>query len=231
MIDLNLFKDLLTTIKMQYKKHLKQISNIQMKKIFLSLLITGINFQIYAQQFIETGNQLETSKEIVAPVLLLSNEIRLANTFVPSDPIIGTMDNSGFGINIHKSLGIGFAFDDVHKVIFRPNGNVLLSGKLEASELKVTVSPTADFVFEENYKLLSLEFIEDFVKKYKHLPLIASGDEMRNNGVNIGEFQIQLLQKVEELTIYTINQQNEINRQAKEINELKLIVGKLLDLQ
>lgn len=80
----------------------------------------------------------------------------------------------------------------------------LPNGKFEAKEVKVTTSPTADFVFEENYNLPKLEDVEKHIKEKKHLPRIASAKEMEMEGVNIGEFQIKLLQKIEELTLYVI---------------------------
>lgn len=104
------------------------------------------------------------------------------------------------------------------------NGNVLLNGKLEAKEIKVTTTPTADFVFEEDYKIPSLETVEVFIKLYKHLPEIASAEEMEKNGVNIGEFQIKLLQKIEELTLYTI-------RQEKKLKEFETLESKYAMLQ
>ncbi|UOY05500.1 hypothetical protein L0P88_16270 [Muricauda sp. SCSIO 64092] len=97
-------------------------------------------------------------------------------------------------------------------VIFKQSGNVAIYGKLESKEIKVTLTPTADFVFESDYNLPTLEFIENYIKEKKHLPNIASAKEMEKNGVNIGDFQIQLLQKIEELTLYTIQQQKEIER-------------------
>jgi len=90
------------------------------------------------------------------------------------------------------------------------NGNLSLNGKIETKEIKVTNTPTADFVFEESYKLPSLDFIENYIKSKKHLPEIASAEKMKQDGVNIGDFQIQLLQKIEELTLYTIQQEKRI---------------------
>ncbi|WP_051878620.1 hypothetical protein [Chryseobacterium sp. FH1] len=102
------------------------------------------------------------------------------------------------------------------------DGNVAVRGKLEAKEVKVTQSPTADFVFEEDYPLSSLESVEQYVKEKKHLPEIASAKEMEKEGVNIGEFQIQLLQKIEELTLYSIEQNKQIKIQAEKIKTLEL---------
>jgi len=92
---------------------------------------------------------------------------------------------------------------------------------LKPREVKVTTSPTADFVFEDNYSLPALEDIEKHIKEKKHLPEIASAKEMEKEGVNIGEFQIKLLQKIEELTLYIINQSKEINVLKQEIEDVK----------
>lgn len=116
-------------------------------------------------------------------------------------------------------------------VVFKRNGNVAIHGKLESKEVKVTLTPTADFVFEENYNLPTLGFVENHIKEKKHLPEIASAKEMKKNGVNIGEFQIQLLQKIEELTLYTIQQQKEIESLRNENQEIKLLNKKFLELQ
>jgi hypothetical protein len=101
------------------------------------------------------------------------------------------------------------------------NGNAALQGKFEAKEIKVTLTPTADFVFEEDYNLPKLEDIEKHIKEKKHLPEIASAKQMEKDGVNVGEFQIKLLQKIEELTLYTIEQNKLIKEQQKRIEALE----------
>lgn len=101
------------------------------------------------------------------------------------------------------------------------NGNASVQGKLEAKEIKVTTTPTADFVFAENYKLPTLENVEKHIKEKQHLPEIASAKEMEKQGVNVGEFQIKLLQKIEELTLYQIDLNKKILNLEKEIKSLK----------
>lgn len=103
-------------------------------------------------------------------------------------------------------------------IINGENGNAMVQGKLEAKEIKVTLTPTADFVFEEKYNLPKLEDVEKHIKEKKHLPEIASAKEMEKNGVNVGEFQIKLLQKIEELTLYTIKQNKRIKELESKIN-------------
>lgn len=105
------------------------------------------------------------------------------------------------------------------------SGNMKVDAKIEAREVKVTQSPTADFVFEEDYNLPKLEEIERHIKEKKHLPEIASAKEMEKEGVNIGEFQIKLLQKIEELTLYSIEQ----NKKIKELSEDNKVLQKQSD--
>jgi len=98
--------------------------------------------------------------------------------------------------------------------------NASLQGKLEAKEIKVTETPTADFVFEEDYNLPTLQTVEKHIKEKKHLPEIASAKEMEKEGVNVGEFQIKLLQKIEELTLYIIEQNKVNEKQSEQLNQL-----------
>lgn len=101
------------------------------------------------------------------------------------------------------------------------SGNAALQGKFEAKEIKVTLTPTADFVFENDYTLPKLENVEKYVKEEKHLPEIASAKEMVKDGVNVGEFQIKLLQKIEELTLYVIQLNKDVKKLEEENKELK----------
>lgn len=106
--------------------------------------------------------------------------------------------------------------------IIKNNGNAAFQGKLEAKEVKVTQTPTADFVFEESYDLPKLEDVEKHIKEKKHLPEIASAKEMEKEGVNVGDFQIKLLQKIEELTLYSIEQNKKLKNQSQEIERLQV---------
>lgn len=105
--------------------------------------------------------------------------------------------------------------------VINRNGNAALKGKFEAKEIKVTLTPTADFVFENDYTLPKLENVEKYVKEEKHLPEIASAKEMVKEGVNVGEFQIKLLQKIEELTLYVIQLNKDVKKLEEENKQLK----------
>ncbi len=74
----------------------------------------------------------------------------------------------------------------------------------------------ADFVFEDDYDLMSLDEVESFVEKNNHLPGVESAESMQINGLEMGEFQIKLLQKIEELTLYVIEQNKRIAELEKD---------------
>lgn len=134
-----------------------------------------------------------------------------------------TLDNEGISFltksNQQVALNAPVSMNEVMKISL--NGNALLQGKLEAKELKVTLTPTADFVFAENYDLPRLEEVEKHIKEKKHLPEIASARVMEKEGVNVGEFQIKLLQKIEELTLYAIEQNKQLKDQQEKIQKLE----------
>lgn len=77
------------------------------------------------------------------------------------------------------------------------------------SEIIVTTTG-ADFVFAEDYQLRSLSEVKAFIEENKHLPEIKSAQEMQEEGVSISELQKQLLQKIEELTLYILQQEERI---------------------
>ncbi len=100
--------------------------------------------------------------------------------------------------------------------------NMQLNGTLAANQITVTTNgQTADFVFEEDYQLRDLQEVETFIQTNKHLPDIPSAAAMEENGVNLAEMNKLLLQKVEELTLYTIEQEEKLRVKDEEVLEVK----------
>jgi hypothetical protein len=87
--------------------------------------------------------------------------------------------------------------------------------------VKVDATAGADFVFEPGYDLPKLEAVEKYVLEKKHLPGIAPAGHIVANGIELGEMNIKLLQKIEELTLYLIGQNKAIAEQEKELGQLK----------
>ncbi len=79
----------------------------------------------------------------------------------------------------------------------------------------------ADFVFDAEYPLAKLDTVNEFVATNKHLPSIPSGSEMKGSGLSLTDFSMRLLQKVEELTLYAIEQNQRLDAQAKRISALE----------
>lgn len=91
---------------------------------------------------------------------------------------------------------------------------------LRAEEIIVETTG-ADFVFAEDYCLRPLSEVKEFIKENKHLPEIQSAQEMQEDGVSVSVIQTQLLQKIEELTLYIIQQEEKIQQQEMRIKLLE----------
>ncbi|MCG8410321.1 MAG: hypothetical protein MI739_03445 [Bacteroidales bacterium] len=96
-----------------------------------------------------------------------------------------------------------------------------VKGKIGAEEIQVVSQIESDFVFENDYKLKSLEEVEAFVKEYKHLPEIPSAKEFKNTGQDLAKTDDLMLRKIEELTLYMIEQNKITKRIIEENKELK----------
>jgi len=118
------------------------------------------------------------------------------NQYVNDIPVFAT----NFTVYINKENMVTYALNEFRNVAkyneVRNNPSILNSNVLEIA-----------------YEYLNI--VEQFVTANKHLPEIATANEMIQNGVNMGEFQIQLLQKIEELTLYIIELKKEIDELKK----------------
>ena len=100
----------------------------------------------------------------------------------------------------------GIAIDHVGNVGINndsPTYKLDVTGTIRASAVKVEAQ-TADFVFDDNYNLATLENVKKFIEENKHLPDIPSAKEMTSDDVDLAEMNMLLLQKIEELTLYQI---------------------------
>lgn len=79
----------------------------------------------------------------------------------------------------------------------------------------------SDYVFRKSYKLLSLQEVEKYIRQHKHFPGVLSADNVQKNALDLGEGQAILLKKIEELTLYLIEQKKEVEFLKREIDALK----------
>ncbi len=103
-----------------------------------------------------------------------------------------------------------------------------LQGKAIMEEIKVEINTNwPDYVFADDYQLSSLAELEIYVKENKHLPGMPSQKEVEKEGILLGEMQGKLLEKIEELTLYLIGQNEKNDRQEKEIQSLRREINSL----
>jgi hypothetical protein len=105
-----------------------------------------------------------------------------------------------------------------------PQHELSVNGTIWAKEVKVTLTDAADWVFKTDYYLRPLEEVENFIKENKHLPDVPSSDEFRKNDMNLAEMNNVLLQKVEELTLYLIEQNKLSQTHLEKIKQLEIKV-------
>ena len=122
--------------------------------------------------------------------------------------------------------------DNKIRMSIKPNGSVgigtrnpggwklAVNGKIRSKEIKVETA-WSDFVFENDYDLPTLKEVEKQIKEKGHLKNIPSAEEVSKNGIFLGEMNAKLLQKIEELTLYLIQQEKRIKKLERIINKNK----------
>jgi hypothetical protein len=116
-------------------------------------------------------------------------------------------------INSDGKVGIG---TDSPTELLSVNGNI------KSKKVIVTQTGWADFVFADDYRLLPLAEVEKFIKQHRRLPDIPSQNEVDEKGIDVGEVQARLLQKIEELTLYVIELERKLSAQQEELENLKV---------
>ncbi|WP_420388429.1 hypothetical protein [Roseivirga sp.] len=127
-----------------------------------------------------------------------------------------------------------------NRMIIHPDGNVgigttspteklSVDGTILAKKVRVSVAGTdwPDYVFSPNFKLRSLDELEQFIQQNQHLPEVPSAKEVEANGLDLGDMEATLLKKIEELTLYVIEQNKRLENLETENKELKKEVAGL----
>ena len=103
------------------------------------------------------------------------------------------------------------------------NGKLLQlqsNGLLRLRKIRVDTETWADFVFDDNYRLMPAEALRTFIEIHRHLPGVPAAATVKAEGIDLAEMNKILLQKVEELTLYMLEQQELMKQQQQQINEL-----------
>ncbi len=111
-----------------------------------------------------------------------------------------------------------------------PDATLAVKGNIHAQEVKVDLNvPGPDYVFEKNYKIKPLREVANYISTNSHLPEIPSAKLMAQNGLNLGELNMQMLKKIEELTLYLIEKDEQLNAYNKKIKKIEKEIKILKD--
>ena len=139
----------------------------------------------------------------------MGNHIATTNLNLNGKNIVGATNGTG-GIYVAQNgnvrIGAGTA---------NPTKTLEVNGAIRSKEVLVEVANWSDFVFDKDYDLMTLKEVESYIKENGHLPDVPSAEEVKTNGVEVGEMNAILLQKIEELTLYIIELEKKIDGMQK----------------
>ncbi|AZI24043.1 hypothetical protein EA772_01295 [Pedobacter sp. G11] len=164
------------------------------------------------------GNQLNANAtgKMILGTRRMQNKLNTGNNWYYGDDL--TIDGDG-------NVGIG---------ILSPTEKLAVNGNVRAKEIKVEVNNWPDYVFSKDYQLPSLDSIKVFINKNGRLPELPSAVSVESAGLNLGEINRGLVKKVEEMTLYLLEKQEQLNdekqinaSQTLEIKEMKIVMERL----
>lgn len=109
-------------------------------------------------------------------------------------------------VDVSGYMGLGTA---------NPTERLTVNGNIKTKKIIVTQTGWADYVFKDDYKLKPLQEVASYIKENKRLPEVPSAKEAAEKGASLGDTQVLLLKKIEELTLYVISLQNQVNELKK----------------
>jgi len=105
-----------------------------------------------------------------------------------------------------------------------PQAKLAVNGDIFSTKVKVTLTGWCDYVFNPTYRLRPLSEVEQYIQQHHHLPEVPSAAEVEKNGLDLGDNQATLLKKIEELTLYLIEQNKNQQYQEKLIKEQRALL-------
>lgn len=165
----------------------------------------------------------------------LSSNAKIGSGLFSQSPFFGSVTRSNFYLGVNKAPSMMLSSDNRYVSIFLDKPVPIIS---EANKNKFGLfvskgiltegfalgpqSSWADFVFSPEYQLSDLKKLEEYINLNKHLPGIPSAKKVETDGYDIHELNIQLLEKIEQLTLYIIKQQKQINQLEVKVNKANL---------
>lgn len=176
----------------------------------------------------ETGQQMDLE-------LIASDDIFLRSeghiVFRPSSGFKVMLEDRAFGgDNSHDAMFItadgrvGMGVTNVNPNDMPSGYRLYVTEGILAERVKVALSSTtewSDYVFSKDYNLMSLSEVQAFIEKEQHLPNVPSADEVVEEGIDVAKMDALLLEKIEELTLYIIEQNKRIEALESTLNSNK----------
>ncbi|GEM68735.1 hypothetical protein SMI01S_23410 [Sphingobacterium mizutaii NBRC 14946 = DSM 11724] len=144
-------------------------------------------------------------------------------------PYTGTLTNGGGTVRAETKAG-KMAINDYLVVGFNgnvgigttnPTAKLTVNGLVRAREIKVDATPWPDYVFEEGYHLPSLDQIRSYIRENGRLPEVPSAVQVQKEGIDLGRMDAILLKKIEELTLYLIEKEGQIDSLNERLKSLE----------
>ena len=159
-----------------------------------------------------------------------SNKLYISNNNTMNPLIKGDFSENTLKVNSKSTGYLAVGDFDAGEPMPTPTGyRLIVQDGILTEKVKVAVKTTddwADYVFEEDYKLLPLSEVEKFTKEFNHLPNVPSAQDMAEGGLDIGETSKMFMEKIEELTLYMIKLNKEVEQLKLENAELKASLNK-----
>ena len=138
-----------------------------------------------------------------------------------AEPLVFRTDNTQWvTITASGAVGMGTSAPQA-------NAQLAVNGTIYAQKIEATQTGWPDYVFEPGYSLMPLPSLERYIQRHRRLPWVVSARDAAESGVDLGDNQAVLLQKVEELTLYLIEAHKKAAERQKEIDRLTAASSRL----
>ena len=175
-------------------------------------VVNGVSFQTIVNHDDRKAMSVYNSNSS-SDVFLVKGDGSLSSTSVTSHSITGDVST-----DTDKAFVVRNSTYTGQSEVFRVYGN----GVVWATEVNIKLrNHFPDYVFAPTYKLMPLGDLESYIETNKHLPNVPSAEEVKKDGLNISEIQVKQMEKIEELTLYTIQQQKLIEELQKQLTDLQ----------